>query len=453
MHTSLLIILGLCLAVSAHKTVEINTGINLSEPPADSLDDFGDSDLPRGTQMLEKNDSQVLTPRNMTTGDAPFATPPAFSDIHLGGIMPVTNMHSPTIGLALQGREGGMKGVLLGVYGGTGGTESAVGHGLEWVAKQQRPDGLWSMSGPYSDHAMLENVPAATAMALLAFQGAGFTPHKGKYSKAVEKGWTALLKLQQKDGSFTAGTAHHQGTYAHAQCTIALCEILSMTRDSRFYEPAQQAVAFCIAAQDKRLGGWRVRLPSGAGSQRFRHERHRLVRHGAEERADGGHRCAAGRHLQSDAVSRRGRLGRRQRQIRIPDRLVLDAGRHGRGLSLPATAGLEAGRRTTRQGLQADPGQSGAVRGGRLRNVYCWYYATQVCHHMEGEIWNTWNKTMREEVPAHQVTEGPEYGSWDPQGDRWGSSGRLFETCLSIYMLEVYYRHLPLYSAYRYTGQ
>ena len=31
---------------------------------------------------------------------------------------------------------------------------------------------------------------------------------------------------------------------------------------------------------------------------------------------------------------------------------------------------------------------------------------------------------------------------------RFGA-GRLFVTCLSIYMLEVYYRHLPIYSGYR----
>ena len=34
----------------------------------------------------------------------------------------------------------------------------------------------------------------------------------------------------------------------------------------------------------------------------------------------------------------------------------------------------------------------------------------------------------------------------DPALDRWGSiGGRLFVTCFSTWMLEVYYRHLPLY--------
>jgi hypothetical protein len=80
------------------------------------------------------------------------------------------------------------------------------------------------------------------------------------------------------------------------------------------------------------------------------------------------------------------------------------------------------------------------------RNVYYWYYATQVLHHMEGDAWRQWNEPMRKMLPEHQETRGKERGSWDPKGDRWGDAGgRLYVTCLSLYTLEVYYRHLPLY--------
>jgi hypothetical protein len=83
------------------------------------------------------------------------------------------------------------------------------------------------------------------------------------------------------------------------------------------------------------------------------------------------------------------------------------------------------------------------------RDTYYWYYATQVCHHMEGDYWKTWNNVMRQAIPEHQERHGPEAGSWDPNKpgrDRWAvEGGRLYVTCLSIYNLEVYYRHLPLY--------
>ena len=82
------------------------------------------------------------------------------------------------------------------------------------------------------------------------------------------------------------------------------------------------------------------------------------------------------------------------------------------------------------------------------RNVYYWYYGTQVCHHMEGKDWRKWNEVMRQLLPEHQEKQGSERGSWDPNGDRWGgTAGRLYVTCLSLYTLEVYYRHLPIYQS------
>ena len=84
-------------------------------------------------------------------------------------------------------------------------------------------------------------------------------------------------------------------------------------------------------------------------------------------------------------------------------------------------------------------------------SVYYWYYATQVMHHMEGDFWQKWNAVMRQAVPENQVKEGREAGSWDPMKpseDEWARyGGRLYVTCLSLYMLEVYYRHLPLYAS------
>ena len=76
--------------------------------------------------------------------------------------------------------------MLLGKYGGTSQTEAGVENGLAWLAKQQRADGTWSLTGPYSDGSRTgENSVAATAMALLAFQGHGDTHRDGQYAKVV----------------------------------------------------------------------------------------------------------------------------------------------------------------------------------------------------------------------------------------------------------------------------
>jgi hypothetical protein len=81
------------------------------------------------------------------------------------------------------------------------------------------------------------------------------------------------------------------------------------------------------------------------------------------------------------------------------------------------------------------------------KDVYAWYYITQVAHHLEGDAWRRWNDQLREVLPREQSLKGRERGSWDPSLDKWGHvGGRLFVTCFCTYMLEVYYRHLPLYS-------
>ena len=69
---------------------------------------------------------------------------------------------------------------------------------------------------------------------------------------------------------------------------------------------------------------------------------------------------------------------------------------------------------------------------------------------MEGDYWKRWNAVMRQVLTEQQVKHGRESGSWDPQKptmDQWAPhGGRLYVTCLSLYMLEVYYRHLPIYA-------
>lgn len=85
-------------------------------------------------------------------------------------------------------------------------------------------------------------------------------------------------------------------------------------------------------------------------------------------------------------------------------------------------------------------------RDEEMSSVYYWYYATQVLHHIGGRDWEEWNAAMKKVLPAAQVRGGKEAGSWGPDKDQFGTSGgRLYTTCLNMYCLEVYYRHLAMY--------
>jgi hypothetical protein len=457
-HMSLLIVLGL-LAVANKSTMnDVAIEVAREDPIGTQLEDpsilEGDS-----TRLENPHDpEQTITPTDLPPVDDPLASPLEIGELKLGPTSgaitgPVTIEGAP-IGLALKGRQIGSRNVLLGKYGGTSGTEGAVEAGLAWLAKQQRSDGTWSLTGPYSDGSRTgENSVAATAMALLAFQGHGDTHRDGQYSKNVARGWTALLKMQRKDGQFSGTmSSRNELLYAHAQATIALCELYGMTHDSTYRGPAVRAIEYAVSVQDKNLGGWRyipgqdsdtsvtgwfvMALQSArmAGLSVPEAALSRVTSYLDRAQIDGGRRYGYWQALQpTNAVCAEGLLCRQYLGWPQDDERLVE------GVSAlnknPIT--------------YVDSNAEGEFRFRGEQDAYYWYYATQATHHMEGTIWDEWNKVMRVEVPEHQVKKGAEAGSWNPQTDKWGSAGgRLYVTCLSIYMLEVYYRHLPLYSGY-----
>lgn len=345
------------------------------------------------------------------------------------------------IRMALTGREAGMRDSLLGAYGGTRGTQQAVMEGLRWLERVQGSKGLWSLTGPYKDGARAENEEAATGLALIAFQGAGYTPEgdpADSFTKATRRGWNALLMRQKRNGDFYNSGRSTGRLYTHAICTIAICELYGMTREAKYKDAAQRAVDFCVKTQAPE-GGWRY-----------------IPRRDSDLSVTGWFVMA----LQSARMA--GLTVPTPTLDNVTDFLnsvSRDGGsayaympRDGATLSMTAEGLL------CRQYLGWKHDDTRLQRGADTlienlprwtnsdRDVYYWYYATQVCHHMESQHWQKWNERMRRVIPENQVRDGRERGSWNPQGDRWAvSGGRLFSTCLSIYMLEVYYRHLPIY--------
>ena len=83
--------------------------------------------------------------------------------------------------------------------------------------------------------------------------------------------------------------------------------------------------------------------------------------------------------------------------------------------------------------------------GPSKTDMYFNYYATQMLHHYEGYLWQRWNEEMREYLIARQSHEGHERGSWFFPDGHGTAGGRLYTTSMCIMILEVYYRHMPLY--------
>ena len=430
-HTSILVVLGLLMLpgfLEPPLSIEVVYAEKIGEQTEDEIFQSPTEEMP----VLE---DPVLSEDEIEVED-PLAAPPEVEPVEFQATTQTSDVQAPSIGMALDGREKGMKKALLAAYGGTAMTEGAVVKGLEWLKRHQQRDGMWSLLGNYADGAPTENRVAATAMALLAFQGHGSTHQYGPYKDVVARAWNALIKKQDAEGNFFLTGGHHHRLYTHAQATIALCELYGMTKDATLKDAAERALAYCYKAQSPQ-GGWRY-APGGA----------------SDTSVTGWFVMA----LQS------GRMSGLDVPVVTLDKIsaYLDTATTDGGSKYAYIPGQSDTLSMTAEGLLCrqylgwnhdDPRLNQGIqylRDNPIRfaemDVYYWYYATQALHHMGGKPWQDWNRVMRQAVPENQLQTGKEAGSWDPQNDTHGHlGGRLYTTCLCIYMLEVYYRHLPLY--------
>lgn len=449
-HMLLIIILGIWVVGQGMNRNRVAINATYADDLGQQLDDASFKlEVPEPEKV-----ETVLTPTNLPEVENPFAAPPTVDVSPLGDL--ATSMPAPTMGIALSGRDAGMKRTLLGKYGGTELSEEAVRLGLEWLARQQQKNGSWSLKGPYTSGASFENHEAATAMAMLAFQGAGNTHKGGKYQKTMDAAVKYLLRMQDRSGNFfQSQNQRDEWLYTQGQCTMAICELYGMTHDSTLRGPCELAVKFIVDAQDD-LGGWRYR--PGNDSDTSVTGWMLMALQSAK---------MGGLTVPEETLER---ISEYLERAQSADPRALQGAPVGSlycylpGQDLPTLA-MTAEGLLCRQYLgweQDDPrlvaGAQYLTRDEHLprwddRDHYHWYYATQVLHHLEGPLWEKWNKVMRDLLIDKQEKKGAERGSWDPltpgAEDLWcqrGQGGRLYCTCLSLYNLEVYYRHLPLYS-------
>lgn len=439
-HMIVVIILGLItIAPSREKVIELIAALSTNEFGNTELRDDG-LDIPTiAPPDLDK------PPINIIDGppvDDPSSTP--LKAELMNGLIPADpklEMSADNIANFLKGRDSGSKQNLAIRFGATNGVIDSVALALEWIARQQQKNGSWSLTKPYSKGAPYENVNAATAMAMLALQGDGNTHLKGKYQKNVAGGLQILLRSQAANGALHQGaTSEHQMMYTHAFATIVLCELYGMTNDSRLREPCERAVKYLVTVQSSE-GGWRYRP-------------------GYESDTSVTGWCVMA--LQS---ARAAKLDVPNDCLKNVSRFLDSVSAEDYGYSYlpkdPPTYSMTAEALLCRQLLgmkRKDPSLAAGIgallrsddltweKGDGTHSVYGWYYASQVIHHYGGKEWEKFNSKMRVVLPENQIKNGPERGSWPPDNDFYGSqAGRLYETCLCTYMLEIYWRHLPIY--------
>jgi hypothetical protein len=368
------------------------------------------------------------------------------------------------VGRALAGRNQRMRSGNLEQLGGSSDSERAIKAGLGWLARHQTGDGHWELHQGYPDagRSYVKTDTGATALALLAFLGHGDTHQSGDYPQVVDKGLKWLREIQDPATGDLHDQRQEQGRnasfYAHSMATIALCEALAMTHDEQLRPTTELAVKYLIDSQHPDMGGWKYRpLTQRVMSGDISVSAWALMALHSARIAEITVPPEEFQRSSSflDRVQEHGG-SRYKYEPNEPESRVTVA-RTAIGLLCRQWLGWPRTHPPLVDGVKflMENRNRPQWSAGR-RNVFEWYYITQVVHNMGGDDWKLWNTAVLDAVVRNQVSAGSSKsgqdvrGSWSPRPEGEGEeyadkAGRLYLTAMCILILETPYRHRPIY--------
>jgi hypothetical protein len=345
---------------------------------------------------------------------------------------------------------------LIAGQGGNAKTEDAVVAALNWLANAQSPDGRWNANrfGAGQEQLVLgQNRSGAgrnadtgiSALAVLAFLGAGHSHLQGEYRDTVRRGLDFLIRSQSADGSLFGDATLYAQMYCHSMATFALAESQAVSGDRRLEQAVVNAVNFSLSAQNTGTGGWRYRP------------------------GDTGDTSQLGWQIMALASAKRAGIYVPDQTWNRVDRFLRTVRRGNFGglasyrADSPPSTSMTAeamychlvleemsGSQLAEPAANEATGQllAGLPTADRV-NLYYWYYATLALHHRQqisdnaAAAWRTWKDALTTALLETQVAAGEEAGSWNTNSIWGGYGGRVYTTAMAAMCLEVYYRYAP----------
>ncbi|MFN0060844.1 MAG: hypothetical protein ACKVX7_20505 [Planctomycetota bacterium] len=375
-------------------------------------------------------------------------------------------------------------------------TSSAIRAALEWLRRHQHPDGHWSAHdytelcdktlGPCKSDPKLNAFTdgrgdsnydvGVTALAMLAYLGTGHTHRDGRYPEYVDVMRRALdwmLKQQQRssdpqsNGVYGRIGACEDWVYNHAIATMAMAELLMLSRDRvNLRNSVQAATEYVLGAQNPG-SGWRYKYRGGASDS--------SVTGWMVLALKAAKICADSRLINVEADTfRQSFAGAMSWFDRVTSQANGKAGYQAPGDSgsqlnntypepypfsknlscMTAVSvlcrlfsGEKRSSEAVKRGIELltkspptwrphEPKRPSSI------NIYYWYYASYAMFQYGGPAWDTWNEAMLAALVPTQRVLGEEDGSWDPV-DEWSAiGGRVYTTALGAMTLQVYDRYL-----------
>lgn len=134
--------------------------------------------------------------------------------------------------------------------------EASADKALEYLVRQQLPDGNWPSSFGSNN--------GVNALCLLAFLGRGHVPGRGPYQSVVDRAVNYLLATQQTNGLYLSPNPSNGPMYEHGLTTLAMIESYGQIPTPQMRSSVQQAVNLILQSQSP-AGGWRYQpVPADA---------------------------------------------------------------------------------------------------------------------------------------------------------------------------------------------
>jgi hypothetical protein len=336
---------------------------------------------------------------------------------------------------------------------------------LEWLKRHQSDDGSFSAakfsekctgkdkcSGPGSFGRDI----AVTGLALLAFTGNGHTHRVGSYKKTVATAKDYLVKCMKDDGSF--GEAKGRIPMLDSLVgTLALCELLAVTRDAKLKEYCQKAVGFLMKSQRKDGGwGWYSGLgipntvATAMGVLALKAAKTAGIEIPAEVFA------GAARYFESMTGDKGwagyDMKGNRDLRVETDNLFTMQVTPTAASCIGSIFCGVKRTEKRLKQGADFVMSYLPRWQPGTTKGVdpLYWYLGTYSVFHQGGKHWQNWQPLITQALLPNQEKKGCAAGSWKPVGK---FTGRVFSTALNTLSAEIAFRYLRALEMLKYEGK
>jgi hypothetical protein len=336
-------------------------------------------------------------------------------------------------------------------------SELALERGLEWLAKNQGPEGNWGSSDL-----------GLVSMGALAFMSAGHSPGRGKYGRELDKALDYVTTRSKPSGLLNIAD-QQRDMYNHGLSTFVLGQAHGMTtsKDRRMNRVLDGALKL-IANTQCEDGGWDYK----AHRQQHGHDLSLAVMQAKALRSavDSGLEVPpevidlAIKSVREHYAPQGDRNAPESEQQKMPGQFTYSKGGGGGTIAMAACGVVclqEFGQYDdwripkNMDVISAAIQETPAARnrdGSMPFDAYTLYYVGQALYQVNGDHWKNGYPKLRDYLVASQIddpSKPQQHGMWRDNGARGGGrvggrEGELYGTSVACFILAIPNRYLPI---------